>query len=171
MEENILEPWLPEDERLLLRIYYGKMQELRLKDEAAFNETQKYDVDDLADQFVYIKEHSKIVDLDRRFHLRRHIKNLSMNLEEHKLITLSVFKASDLPSVDKYIATQIRVSFTRDGYKLAGQYSSFWQRLRLRYNAYIKGHPVIVALLLIIAYILGILSEVIIDWITKEPAQ
>jgi len=183
--------WLLKDERKLLMIYYYKIQQLMDDNSIPFNEQQQYSIEDLSKAFRssnirldvprYLRTLRTSRERDSTSFPRTLEYNTSILTTLSRIVSLSIaLQADELIETDipanmgnsdiySFLLdhTEINVYFTRDGYKLAREYSCFWHRLRLVYNAYIKNHPIIIILVFIIVYILGILSKVIVDWLTN----
>ena len=194
MEKITSIQWLSKDERKLLRVYFHHIQRLMKEYSRPFDDELSYSLPTLIRAFRarsskrgavrhltqvfewYLHEQHvespKINIPEREYvNLGQRLISLSHSLQKYKLIDTDLSKEQLDFSFVPHRGLCFSVRFTTDGYKLAEQYSSLWQCVRLWYNAYIKDHPVIIVLLFIIAYILGILSEVIVGWLTKEPAQ
>ena len=187
--------WLPKDERKLLMIYYYKIQQLMDDNSIPFNEQQQYSIEDLSKAF-----RSSNIRLDVPRYLRTlrtsrerdstsfprtleyntsilttlsRIVSLSIALQADELIETNIPANMGNSDIYSFLLdhTEINVYFARDGYKLAKEYSCFWHRLRLVYNAYIKNHPVTILITAIISIIGTAIALLIYDWLKNGTTQ
>lgn len=181
--------WLPKDERKLLMIYYYKIQQLMDQHSIPFNEQQEYSIEDLSKAF---RSSNIRLDVPRCLRTLRPLRqrdstgfprtleyntsilktlsrivSLSIALQADELIVTNIPTNMDNSNVHCFLLdhTEINVHFTRDGYNLAREYSCFWHRLRLVYNAYIKNHPVTILITAIISIIVTAIAMLIYDWL------
>lgn len=63
----------------------------------------------------------------------------------------------------EYVNHRPLVTLTQKGIDLGQTYNSWWLRIKLWYEVYIKNHPI----WLLVAYIAGIISMLLVNWLSS----
>lgn len=190
MEKITSIQWLSKDERKLLRVYFHHIQRLIKEYSRPFDDELLYSLPTLIKAFrarsskrgamrhltqdyEWYEHEPQVESTKINIPVREYVNlghsliSLSHSLQEFKLIDTNLSKEQLDYSFVPTWGMCFSVRFTTDGYKLAEDYTHTWHWLRLWYNRFIRHHPVMV----IIGVIVGWVLKLIFDWLTKEPAQ
>jgi hypothetical protein len=159
METNM---WLPRDERRLLHGYYvtigevGKQHEFSLDDLLRFIKSNESShctpsQDSVERVKAYYKDRERIIIANN-------------TLAERGLITHA---PQVFVSGYTYEGARLTLSLTIIGYDLGRKYNSWWLFIKLWYEHYIKNHPIILLIVSLISYIAGIISMLLVNWLSK----
>ena len=183
---------LSKDEQKLLLIHYYKLQQLRRDYSMPICARIGYNVDDLVRAFQaldikwyvprYLEPeccqkneqniHQKVflngLKDDMLLRLRKDICNLLFDLQDAKLVDIGIGGTGSIPSTTSLCRSNLLdVIFTRQGYRLAEQYSSIWHRSRLAYVAYLRHHPIILFIAFLLGFLSNVIGRLIVEWLRK----
>jgi len=152
--------WVPKDERRLLQGYLVKIGEVDTQcdffyddllgfiksNESSRNEPSADDPHDTEGFAVWRKDCNRIVIANKALKKRGLITSSAEGFEPSQAITISL---------------------TLTGCDLGRKYCNKWLWIKLWYDEYIKNHPILLIVGYIISYIAGIISVLLVSWLSK----
>jgi hypothetical protein len=162
--------WLPRDERRLLQGYYVTIGEVSKQHEFSLDDLLGFIKSNASSELPPSGHPQRVKKYEEWLKDRNRVIIANEALEERGLITGSrafqVFVAG-IPCEKSESNQPLAISLTINGYDLGRKYNSPWVCIKLWYEQYIKNHPIILLIVSLISYIAGIISMLLVNWLSK----